>query len=98
MPALAVRGLRTRAQHAGRRWWRRAILARFEDPVWRSNAWLAVAALALLIFMIRVIAAAWPGHFTIFYPDSFSFKHVARLTPFDPEFYVSERPIAFPAL
>jgi hypothetical protein len=98
MPTLAVRGLRTRAADALRRWWRRAVWARFGDEVWRSNAWLALAALALLAFMIRVIGASWPGHFTIFFPDSFSFRHVARLTPFDPEFYASERPIAFPML
>ena len=73
-------------------------MARFQDDAWRSAAWLTLAALALLVFMIRVIGASWPGHFTIFFPDSFSFRTVARLTPFDPEFYASERPIAFPML
>ncbi len=73
-------------------------MARLRDAGWRSNAWLTLAALALLVFMIRVIGASWPSHFTIFFPDSFSFRHVARLTPFDPQFYTSERPIAFPLL
>ncbi len=57
-----------------------------------------LAALGLMIFMVRVLGAGWPKRFAIFFPDSFSFKNVAKLTPFSPAFYAAERPIAFPTL
>ena len=57
-----------------------------------------VAALGLLVFVVRVLGQAWPKHFTMFFPDSFSFKNAARLTPFSPGFYAAERPIAYPTL
>ena len=90
--------LAARVKNATQRFARRAVVARVADRSWRGQALAVVAALGLMVFMVRVIGAGWPKHFTIFFPDSFSFKHVAALTPFDPGFYAAERPIAFPTL
>jgi hypothetical protein len=62
------------------------------------QAAMVVATLGLMLFAVRVIGAEWPGKFSIFFPDSFSFVAVARQTPLSPSFYVAERPIAFPTL
>ncbi|HEY4331857.1 MAG TPA: hypothetical protein VGM78_04785 [Ilumatobacteraceae bacterium] len=83
---------------AGRRLVDRTIRPRFADPLWRRQACWVLGVLGLLAFMIRVLGASWPGHFKIFFPDSFSFKNAAKLTPFNPKFYAAERPIAYPAL
>lgn len=88
----------TRAVSAIHRFRRRAVTPRLTDPAWRAQAWLVAAALGLAVFMIRVLGAAWPGQFKIFFPDSFSFINAAKQTPFSPGFYAGERPIAFPAL
>ncbi|MCU1395671.1 MAG: hypothetical protein JWM34_4099 [Ilumatobacteraceae bacterium] len=77
---------------------RRAVIPRVRSEECRSQALSIVAVLALMVFMVRVLGAGWPKHFTIFFPDSFSFLNAARLTPFSPGFYASERPIAFPTL
>ena len=90
--------LATSAAGALRRFGRRALQPRVVDPEWRMQAAMVGATLALLLFGVRVLGAEWPGKFTIFFPDSFSFLAVARKTPFSPSFYVAERPIAFPTL
>ena len=90
--------LATRVKNATQRFAQRAILARLSDRSWRGQATSVIAALGLMVFMVRVLGAGWPKHFTIFFPDSFSFKHVAELTPFSPAYYAAERPIAYPTL
>lgn len=57
-----------------------------------------MASLGLMLYVVRILGEGWPKHFTIFFPDSFSYKNAARLTPFSPGFYAAERPIAFPTL
>ncbi|CAB4886998.1 unannotated protein [freshwater metagenome] len=76
----------------------RVVWARLSNPAWISVAGGVCASLGLMIFMVRVLGASWPGQFKIFFPDSFSFKNAAGLTPFSPAFYAAERPIAFPTL
>ncbi|MCU1391127.1 MAG: hypothetical protein JWL72_4465, partial [Ilumatobacteraceae bacterium] len=96
---LAKVGDTTTQLRAGvRRFARRAVAPRLRDEAWRGQALSMVAALALMVFMVRVLAAGWPKRFAIFFPDSFSFIHAAKLTPFSPAFYAAERPIAFPTL
>ncbi len=90
--------LATRMTGGLRRYFHRAVAPRFLDTEWRRRACSVLAAVGLAVFMIRVLGASWPGRFKIFFPDSFSFKHAARLTPFRPAFYAAERPIAFPLL
>jgi hypothetical protein len=51
-----------------------------------------------MLFVVRIFGGLWPDQFKIFFPDSFSFLNVAKLTPFSPNFYAAERPIAFPTL
>ena len=87
-----------RVMSATRRFARRALLSRVTDRSWRGQAISVIAALGLMIFMVRVLGAGWPKRFAIFFPDSFSFKDAAKLTPFSPAFYAAERPIAFPML
>jgi hypothetical protein len=88
----------TRVGGAVQRWTERAITPRLTSSAWREQAGFVAATIGLLIFMVRVLGAAWPTQFAIFFPDSFSFLKVAKLTPFAPAFYASERPIAFPTL
>ena len=88
----------TRVGGATQRFVRRAVLPRLTSSSWREEAGFVVATLALLVFMVRVLGAGWPGQFKIFFPDSFSFMRAAKLTPFSPAFYAAERPIAFPTL
>ena len=88
----------TRLRTAARRFARRAISPRLRDEAWRGQALSTAAALGLMVFMVRVLAAGWPKRFAIFFPDSFSFIHAAKLTPLSPAFYAAERPIAFPTL
>ena len=63
-----------------------------------SSVVVVVASLGLMVFMVRVLGGLWPHDFKIFFPDSFSFLHVAKITPFSPGFYAAERPVAFPTL
>jgi len=74
------------------------VTPRVSDSGWREQAWLVVATIGLLVFMVRVLGAVWPGQFKIFFPDSFSFINAAKHTPFSFQFYADERPIAYPTL
>jgi hypothetical protein len=76
----------------------REVWPRLSSPTWLSAAGGICAAIGLMLFMVRVLGAPWPGQFKIFFPDSFSFLKVAKLTPFSPAFFAAERPIAFPTL
>ncbi|MCU1401026.1 MAG: hypothetical protein JWN62_4135 [Acidimicrobiales bacterium] len=93
-----IGGATTRLRTAARRFSRRALAPRLRDEAWRGQALSLAAALGLMVFMVRVLAAGWPKRFAIFFPDSFSFIHAAKLTPFSPAFYAAERPIAFPTV
>jgi hypothetical protein len=88
----------TRVNDAAQRFANRAITPRLTSSTWREQAGFVAATIALLVFMVRVLAAGWSGQFPIFFPDSFSFLNVANLTPFSPAFYAAERPIAYPTL
>ncbi len=87
-----------RVKNAATRLARRAVLPRLSDEAWRAQALAVLATLGLMIYMVRVLGQGWPQQFTIFFPDSFSFKNAAGLTPFSPGFYAAERPIAYPTL
>jgi hypothetical protein len=50
-----------------------------------------------VLFLVRLLGAPWP-HFPLTFPDSFSYLKVARIGPFHPVFYFTERPIGFPLL
>ena len=93
-----MREVTSRAADALRRFHRRALLPRITDDAWRMQAAAIVATLGLMVFVVRVLGAEWPGKYEIFFPDSFSFLNAAKHTPFSPSFYVAERPIAFPTL
>ena len=88
----------TSAVDALRRFNVRAITPRITDVAWRMQAACTAAALALMLFVVRILGAEWPGKYKIFFPDSFSFLNAAKHTPLSPSFYVAERPIAFPTL
>ena len=77
--------LATRVSTAVQRFTQRAVMPRLRDASWRGLAAAVLATLGLMIFMVRVIGAGWPERFTIFFPDSFSFKRAAKLTPFGEE-------------
>src|SRR4051812_1916867 len=81
-----IGGATTRLRRAAQRFSRRAVLPRLRDEAWRGQALSLAAALGLMVFMVRVLAAGWPKRFAIFFPDSFSFIHAAKLTPFSPAF------------
>ena len=87
-----------RVKNAATRLARRAVLPRVSDEAWRAQAVSVLVALGLMIYMVRVLGQGWSKQFTIFFPDSFSFKNAASLTPFSPGFYAAERPIAYPTL
>ena len=72
--------------------------ALFTDETWRRQVVWVLSAIAVVLFMLRVLAAAWPTQFQIFFPDSFSFKNAALDTPFSAQFYADERPLAYPFL
>jgi len=74
------------------------ITSRRRGQALNSEITVAFAAIAVMLFMMRVFGGMWPRNFNIFFPDSFSFLNAARLTPFSPAFYAAERPIAFPTL
>ena len=74
------------------------VVRRLTDRTWLSSAAVVLSGAGVALFMVRVLGAAWPGRYKIFFPDSFSFITAAKLTPFSPAFYAAERPIAFPTL
>ena len=76
----------------------RVVVRRLADRTWLSSAGVVLCGVGVALFMVRVLGAAWPGRYRIFFPDSFSFINAAKLTPFSPAFYAAERPIAFPTL
>ena len=60
-----------------RTWLRR----RFSDAAWGRQAVCGVIAVAIALFIVRVLGGAWTTQFKIFFPDSFSFKNAASGTP-----------------
>lgn len=68
------------------------------ERTWRSSVAIVCASVGLMLFMVRVFGGLWPNEFKIFFPDSFSFLHVANITPLSPAFYAAERPIGLPTL
>jgi hypothetical protein len=72
--------------------------SRLASNRWRQQAIYVIVAIGIALFMVRVLAAAWPTQFKIFFPDSFSFKNAARDTPLSFQFYADERPLAYPTL
>ncbi|NDD97971.1 MAG: hypothetical protein EBZ93_10800, partial [Actinobacteria bacterium] len=55
-----------------------------------------VFTIAVLIFVMRVVGPLWRAGMPSFFPDSASFLKVARLGPFSPEFWFTERPVGMP--
>ncbi len=51
---------------------------------------------AVLIFVMRVVGPLWRSGAPSFFPDSASFLKVARIGPFSPEFWFTERPVGMP--
>ena len=51
---------------------------------------------AVLIFVLRIVGPNWRGGMPSFFPDSASFLKVARIGPFSPEFWFTERPVGMP--
>ena len=51
---------------------------------------------AVLLFVLRVVGPNWRGGLPSFFPDSASFLKVARIGPFSPEFWFTERPVGMP--
>jgi hypothetical protein len=59
---------------------------------------VALAAVGTTLFVIRMLGSGWSSGYTISFPDSSSFLHVARLGPFSLHFWFGERPIMTPML
>jgi len=55
-----------------------------------------VWSIVVLLFVLRVIGPVWNSDLFSFFPDSASFSKVARIGPFSPEFWFTERPIGLP--
>lgn len=55
-----------------------------------------VFSLAILLFVLRIVGPNWRGGMPSFFPDSASFLKVARIGPFSPEFWFTERPVGMP--
>ena len=95
--SLGIRSIQGRSRAARARL-TDAVDSRLASTQWRRQAVLVAIAVGISLFMIRVLGAAWPTHFKIFFPDSFSFKNAARDTPLSLRFYADERPLAYPTL
>jgi hypothetical protein len=57
-----------------------------------------IFSIGVLVFMLRVVGPLWRGGIPSFFPDSASFLKVARIGPFAPSFWFSERPVGMPLI
>ena len=62
----------------------------------RIDRSLTVLSLGSLLFVVRVIGPGWSKGFPSFFPDSASYLKVAKLGPFNPSFWFTERPVGVP--
>ena len=70
-----------------RNWWVR----------WRqTDRSLTVLTFAVLLYLVRVLGPGWKNGFPSFFPDSASYLKVAKLGPFSPSFWFTERPVGGP--
>lgn len=64
----------------------------------RTNHSLTVLTFAVLLYLVRVLGPGWKKGFPSFFPDSASYLKVAKLGPFNPSFWFTERPVGVPLL
>ncbi|MFM8563002.1 MAG: hypothetical protein ACKOCE_03805 [Acidimicrobiia bacterium] len=62
----------------------------------RSDRAPWVFSLGVVAFLVRVVGPLWREGLPSFFPDSSSFTKVARIGPFSPSFWFSERPVGLP--
>ena len=58
----------------------------------------AIATFGVLFYVLRVIGAVWRSDIALSFPDSFSYLSVAKLGPFNPQFWFTDRPVGTPLL
>ena len=51
-----------------------------------------------MLYLVRVLGPGWRKGFPSFFPDSASYLKVAKLGPFSPSFWFTERPVGVPLL
>ncbi|MGH9133904.1 MAG: hypothetical protein ACRDZZ_08220 [Ilumatobacteraceae bacterium] len=56
----------------------------------------SVVAIAVALFLVRVLGEPWTGGFDPFFPDTASYVRVADRGPFWPRFWFDERPPLYP--
>ncbi len=56
----------------------------------------SVVAIALALFLVRVLGEPWMGGFDPFFPDTASYQRVSDRGPFWPRFWFDERPPIYP--
>ena len=64
----------------------------------RTDRSLTVFTFAVLLYLVRVLGPGWKKGFPSFFPDSASYLKVAKLGPFSPSFWFTERPVGVPLL
>jgi len=52
----------------------------------------------VLLYLVRVLGPGWKKGFPSFFPDSASYLKVAKLGPFSPSFWFTERPVGVPLM
>ncbi|MEI7506496.1 MAG: hypothetical protein WCK23_06705, partial [Actinomycetes bacterium] len=52
----------------------------------------------MLLYLVRVLGPGWKKGFPSFFPDSASYLKVAKLGPFSPSFWFTERPVGVPLM
>jgi len=64
----------------------------------RTDRSLTVLTFGVLLYLVRVLGPGWKKGFPSFFPDSSSYVKVAKLGPFSPSFWFTERPTGVPLM
>jgi hypothetical protein len=64
----------------------------------RTDRTLTVLIFGVLLYLVRVLGPGWKKGFPSFFPDSASYLRVAKLGPFRPSFWFTERPTGVPLM
>ncbi len=64
----------------------------------RTDRSLTVLTFGVLLYLVRVLGPGWRKGFPSFFPDSASYLKVAKLGPFSPSFWFTERPVGVPLM